>query len=173
MDAFAMPEVTVEGEVFDCVISAVNGHSGYIAVVPGNKSRKKDKKDNRGVGQQAKTVARAMIRLWLTVFDVPAVICTDRGRQFVGAWCRTMCKYMGVRNAKMVHITAVRTEERRWLAGNCSKKSGNCIFRSSAEIGIIPFREFCRHTTIYPNRLVCPPVAFYSSGIELHVLSRE
>ena len=37
-----------------------------------------------------------MIRHWLTVFDVAAVICIDRGTQFVGAWCRTISKDMGV-----------------------------------------------------------------------------
>ena len=52
MDVFAMPEVTVEGETYDCVILAV----------PGKKSKKKDKKDKHGVGLQAKTVANAMIR---------------------------------------------------------------------------------------------------------------
>ena len=30
MDVGAMPEVTVEDEVFDCVILAVDCHSGYI-----------------------------------------------------------------------------------------------------------------------------------------------
>ena len=54
------------------------------------------------MGLQAKTVAQAMIRHWLTVLDVPAVICSDRGTQFVGARFRTMCKYMGVRHAKTV-----------------------------------------------------------------------
>ena len=78
MDVFAMPEVTVEGETFDCVILAVDRHSGYIMAVPGKKSKKKDKKDKHGVGLQAKTVANAMIRHWLTIFDVPAVICGDR-----------------------------------------------------------------------------------------------
>ena len=43
-----------------------------------------------------------MMRHWLKVFDVPGVICSDRGTQFVGAWFRTMCKYMGVRHAKTV-----------------------------------------------------------------------
>ena len=38
----------------------------------------------------------------LTVFDIQALICSDRGTQFVGAWFRTMCKYMGVRLAKTV-----------------------------------------------------------------------
>ena len=102
MDVFAVPEVTVEGETYDCVILAVDRHSGYIVAVPGKKSKKKDKKDKHGVGLQAKTVANAMIRHWLTIFDVPAVICSDRGSQFVGTWFKTMCKHMGIRHAKTV-----------------------------------------------------------------------
>ena len=39
MDVFAMPEVTVEGETYDCVILAVDRHSGYIVAVPGKKSQ--------------------------------------------------------------------------------------------------------------------------------------
>ena len=66
--------------------------------VPGKKSKKKDTKDKHGVGPQAKTVANAMIRHWLTIFDVPAVICSDRGSQFVGTWFKTMCKHMGIRH---------------------------------------------------------------------------
>ena len=50
MDVFAMPEVTVEGETYDCVILAVDRHSGYIVAVPGKKSKKKDKKDKHGFG---------------------------------------------------------------------------------------------------------------------------
>ena len=101
-DVFAMPEVTVEGETYDCVILAVHRHSGYIVVVPGKKSKKKDQKDKHGVGLQAKTVANAMIRHWLTIFDVPAVICSDRGSQFVATWFKTMCKHMGIWHAKTV-----------------------------------------------------------------------
>ena len=102
MDVFAMPEVTVEGETYDCVILAVDRHSGYIVAVPGKKSKKKDKKDKHGVGLQAKTVANAMIRRWLTIFDVPAVICSDRGTQFVRTWFKTMCKHMGIWHARTV-----------------------------------------------------------------------
>ena len=82
MDVFAMPEVTVDGKQFDCIISAVERHSGYIVAVPGRKSKRKDKKDKHGVGVQAKTITQAMIRHWLTIFDVPAVICSDQGSQF-------------------------------------------------------------------------------------------
>ena len=102
MDVFAMPEVTVEGETYDCVILALDRHSGYIVAVPGKKSKKKDKKDKHGVGLQAKTVANAMIRHWLTILDVPAVICSDPGSQFVGTWFKTMCKHMGIRHTKTV-----------------------------------------------------------------------
>ena len=102
MDVFAMPEVPVEGETYDCVILAVDRHSGYIVAVPGKKSKKKDKKDKHGVGLQAKTVVNAMMGHWLTIFDVPAVICSDWGSQFVGTWFKTMCKHMGIRHAKTV-----------------------------------------------------------------------
>ena len=102
MGVCAMLDVTLEGEVFDFIIFAVDRHSGYIVAVLGKKSKKKDKRDKQGVGLQAKTVAQAMIRHWLTVFDVPAVICSDRGTQFVGVWFLPMCKYMGVRHAKTV-----------------------------------------------------------------------
>ena len=116
MDVFAMPEVTVEGETYDCVILAVDRHRGYIVAVPGKKSKKKDKKDKHGVGLQAKTVANAMIRHWLTIFDVPAVICSDRGSQFVGTWFKTMCKHMGIRHAKTVAYHS-RSNGRAEVAG--------------------------------------------------------
>ena len=116
MDVFAMPEVTVEGETYDCVILAVDRHSGYIVAVPGKKSKKKDKKDKHGVGLQAKTVANAMIRHWLTILDVPAVICSDRGSQFVGTWFKTMCKHMGIRHAKTVAYHS-RSNGRAEVAG--------------------------------------------------------
>ena len=103
MDVFAMVVfVTVEEDTYDCVILAVDWHIGYIVAVPGKKSKNKDKKDKHGVGLQASTVANAMIRHWLTIFDVLAVICSDRGSQFVGTWFRTMCKHMGIRHAKTV-----------------------------------------------------------------------
>ena len=96
MDVFAMPEVTVEGEKYDCILSVVDRHSGYIVAVPGKKSKKKDKKDKHGVSLPAKTVAQAMIGHWLTIFEVPAVICSDQGSQFVGSWSESMCKNMGI-----------------------------------------------------------------------------
>ena len=68
------------------------------------------------MGLQAKTVANAMIRHWLTIFDVPAVICSDRGSQFVGTWFKTMCKHMGIRHAKTVAYHS-RSNGRAEVAG--------------------------------------------------------
>ena len=116
MDVFAMPEVTVEGEEYDCIISAVDRHSGYIVAVPGKKFKKQDKIDKHGVGLQAKTVTQAMFPHWLTIFDVPAVICNDRGIQFVGSLFKCMCKHMGIRHAKTVAYDS-RSNGRAEVAG--------------------------------------------------------
>ena len=116
MDVFAMPEVTVEGETYDCVILAVDRHSGYIPAVPGKKSKRKDEKDKHGVGLQAKTIANAMIRHWLTIFDVPAVIRSDRGSQFVGTWFKTIRKDMGIGHANTVAYRS-RSNGRAEVAG--------------------------------------------------------
>ena len=117
MDVFGNPEVTVEGEVFDCVILAVDHHSGYIVAVPGTKFKKNEKRDGHGVGLQAKTVAQAMIRHLLTVFYVVAVICSDRDTQFAGAWFCTMCKYMGARRHAKTVAYHRRSNGRAEVAG--------------------------------------------------------
>ena len=85
MDVFAIPEVGVERGKSDCIICAVDRHSRYIVAVPAEKSKKKDKKHTHGMALQAKTVAQAMIWHWLTICDLRAVICSDRGSQLVGS----------------------------------------------------------------------------------------
>ena len=62
----------------------------------------KGQEGKHGVGLKAKTVAKAMIQHWLTTFDVAAVICSDRGSQFLGSWFKSMCKHMGIQHAKTV-----------------------------------------------------------------------
>ena len=133
-DVFVMREVTVEGKVFDCVLLTVDRHSGCIVAVRDKTSKKKDKRVKHGVDPQAETVAQAMIWHCFSVFDVPAMICSDSVMQFVGAWFSTMCQYMGVRHAKTVAYHS-RSNGRAEVVSY----SGNCIVRSFAEIGIIPF----------------------------------
>ena len=91
MDVFSMPEVHIGKETSDCVVLCVDRHSGYVVAVP---ARKK--------GLLAKEVAVMMIRHWLTVFDIPRTICSDRGPQFTGGWFKAMCSLMGIRHAKSV-----------------------------------------------------------------------
>ena len=174
MDVFAMPEVTVEGETYDCVILAVDRHSGYMVAVPGKKSKKRDKKDKHGVGLQAKTVANAMIRPWLTIFDVRAVIGSDRGNQFVGTWFKTMCKHMGIRHARTVayHSRSNGRAEPEWPCGRCSKSSASCTLTNRAGRGIIRCGEYSRRTTTFRGPLDCRPIVSCSYGIECHALSR-
>ena len=91
MDVSSMPEVHIGKETFDCVVLCVDRHSGHVVAVL---ARKK--------GLLAKEVAVMMIRHWLTVFDIPRTICSDRGPQFTGGWFKAMCSLMGIRHAKSV-----------------------------------------------------------------------
>ena len=105
MDVFSMPEVHIGKETFDCVVLCVDRHSGYVVAAP---ARKK--------GLLAKEVAVMMIRHWLTVFDIPRTICSDRGPQFTGGWFKAMCSLMGIRHAKSVaHLS--RSDGRAEVAG--------------------------------------------------------
>ena len=171
-DVFATPEVTVEGETYDCVILAVDRHSGDVVAVPGKKSKKKDKKDKHGVGLQAKTVANAMIRHWLTIFDVRAVICSDRGSQFVGTSFKTMCKHMGIRHAKTVAYHS-RSNGRAEVAGRqMSRSSASCTWMNRAGIGIIRCGEYSKRITTFRDPLDCRPIVSFCYEIECHALSR-
>ena len=172
MDVFAIPEVTVEGKTYDCVIPAVDRHSGYIVAVPGKKSKKKDKKDKHGVGLQAKTVANAMIRHWLTIFDVPAVICRDRGSQFVGTWFKTMCKHMGIRHAKTVAYHSWSNGRAEVAGRQMFAKFRQLTLTNQAGIGIIRYGELSRRTTTFRGPLDCRPIVSRSYGIKCHALSR-
>ena len=105
MEVFSMPEVHIGKETFDCVVLCVDRHSGYVVAVP---ARKK--------GLLAKEVAVMMIRHWLTVFDIPRTICSDRGPQFTGGWFKAMCSLMGIRHAKSVAYLS-RSNGRAEVAG--------------------------------------------------------
>ena len=91
MDVFSMPEVYIGKETFDCLVLGVDRHSSYVVAVPARKR-----------GLLAKEVAVMIIRHWLTVFDIPRTICSDRGPQFTGGWFKAMCSLMGIHHAKSV-----------------------------------------------------------------------
>ena len=56
------------------------------------------------------------IRHWLTVFDIPRTICSDRGHQFTGGWFKAMCSLMGIRHCKSVAYLS-RSNGRAEVAG--------------------------------------------------------
>ena len=153
MDVFSMPEVHIGKETFDCVVLCVDRHSGYVVAIP---ARKK--------GLLAKEVAVMMIRHWLTVFDIPRTICSDRGPQFTGGWFKAMCSLMGIRHAKSVAYLS-RSNGRAEVAGRQ-------LFEKLRKIHITNprqnwFEEMwpalkAHHDT--PLRVVCPLTRFCSAG---------
>ena len=172
IDVFAMPEVTLEGEKYDCIISAVDRHSGYIVAVPGKKSKKNDEKDKHGVGLEAKTIAQAMIRHYVTIFDVPAVICSDRASQFVGSWFKSMCKHMGIRHAKTV-VYHTRSNGPAEVAGRrMFEKIRQLHIEEPEGIGFTLFGGFYKPSMTYRGLRACLRTAFFFYGIECLELSR-
>ena len=143
-----------------------------MVAVPGKKSKKKDKKDKHGVGLQAKTVAQAMLRHWLTILDVPAVICSDRGSQLVGSWFKSMCKHMGIRHAKTVAYHSQSNGRAEVAGGKCSRSSANCTSRSRGGIGFTLFGGFYKPSMTYRGLRDCLRTALYSYGLECLELSR-
>ena len=57
-----------------------------------------------------------MIRHWLTVFDIPCTICSERGPEFTGGWFKAMCSLMGIRHARSVAYLS-RSNSRAEVAG--------------------------------------------------------
>ena len=172
MDVFAMPEVTVEGEPYDCVILAVDTHSRYIVAVPGKKSKKKDKKDKHRVGLQANTVANAMIRHWLTILMSQLSSAANGAVNLWGRGSRLCASKWGFGTRRPWRTTAGPMAGLRWPGGRCSKRSASCTLTNRAGIGIIRCGEYSRRTTTFWGPLDCRPIASCSYGIECHALSR-
>ena len=87
VDLFALPAVTVNGQVFDTVALCVDRQSGWMVATP-----------HLNKGLTAEKVAKDMLRHW-DMFGIPSVVKSDNGPHFVGAWWRTICAALGVRTA--------------------------------------------------------------------------
>ena len=86
LDVFYMDHARHQGAEFDCLVLAVDRHSGWMVASP--QLRK---------GMTARKVALDMLdRAW-GPFGVPSVVTSDRGPQFAGAWWMTLCAGLGVR----------------------------------------------------------------------------
>ena len=110
MDVFSMLEGHIGKETLDCVVLCADRHSGYVVAVPAHKR-----------GLLAKEVAVMMIHHWLTVFDIPRTICSDRGPQFTGGWFKAMCSLMGIRDAKRVAYLGRSNGRAEVAPGSCSR----------------------------------------------------
>ena len=88
IDIFQMPHVTWDGEEYDAFAACVDRHSGWVVATP-----------HRLRGLTAAKVAKLMYENWWSPHGIPAVITSDRGPQFAGAWWRTMCAQLGIRQA--------------------------------------------------------------------------
>ena len=88
IDVFQMPRVVWEGVEYDAFVACVDRHSGWVVATP-HKLR----------GLTAAKVAKAMYEAWWAPHGLPSVITSDRGAHFAGAWWRTMCSMLGIRQA--------------------------------------------------------------------------
>ena len=88
IDIFQMPKVTWEGVEYDAFAACVDRHSGWVVATP-HKLR----------GLTAAKVAKSMYESWWSPHGVPAILTSDRGAHFAGAWWRTMCASLGIRQA--------------------------------------------------------------------------
>ena len=93
MNVFSMPEVKVGKTTYDCVVIVLDRHSGYPVAVPAKKK-----------GLTAKEVAEKMIKHWLTMYDIPETICSDKTpavhrRMVPGHVCLHGCTACHIRGA--------------------------------------------------------------------------
>ena len=87
VDLFALPEVKVNGQIFDTAALCVDRQSGWMIATP-----------HLNKGLTAERVAKDMLKHW-DMFGIPSVVQSDNGPHFVGAWWRTICAALGVRTA--------------------------------------------------------------------------
>jgi len=89
MDIFSMPEEYFEHDRYDALIICVDRHSGWIIALTTTK-----------VGLTAEKTSRMLFQKWIDMGGrIPSVITSDQGAQFIGAWFKTMCSQLGIRQA--------------------------------------------------------------------------
>ena len=87
-DLFMMPALVWKSQAYDCMLVCVDRLSGWMIVLP-----------FEGKGLTAEPAARAVVERWWQPFGILAVITSDQGPQFAGAFWRTICAQLGVRTA--------------------------------------------------------------------------
>ena len=75
LDMFMMPSLEYRSQKDDCMMICVDRLSGWMIVTP-----------HLMKGLTAEVAARAMVERWWQPFGVPAIVTSDQGPQFVGAF---------------------------------------------------------------------------------------
>ena len=88
MDLFAMPEVTWEGQQFDCYLLMVDRITNWMMARPSLK-----------LGLTGEKAAHLMLDGSWGELGVPITVTSDQGSQFVSQWWLTICSRLGVRSA--------------------------------------------------------------------------
>ena len=125
MDVFSMPKVHIGKETFDCVVLCVDRDSGYVVAVPARKR-----------GLLAKEVAVMMTCHWLTVFDIPRTICSDRGPSLLVADSRPCVPSWEYVMQRASPISAGPMAGLKLLEGSCSRSYARFTSPIHVEIGL-------------------------------------
>ena len=88
MDLFALPEVTWEGQQFDCYILMVDRLTSWMMARPSLK-----------LGLTGEKAAHLMLDGRWGELGVPITVTSDQGSKFVSQWWLTICSRLGVRSA--------------------------------------------------------------------------
>ena len=88
IDIFSLPEVEWLGQSYDAMVVCVDRLSGWIIAKPTQKE-----------GLTSEKAAHLMLDDGWNIYGIPSVITSDQGPQFTGAWWRTLCQRLGVRQA--------------------------------------------------------------------------
>ena len=90
LDIFSIEPTTYQDREYDSILLCVDRLSGWTVADTCTKK-----------GLPTEKAAQLMLEKW-EMFGVPEVITSDRGQHFIGAWWRTMCARLGVRQAHSI-----------------------------------------------------------------------
>jgi hypothetical protein len=86
IDVFYLAPTEWAGQEYDCILLCVDRLSGWMIAKPALK-----------LGLTAEKAAHLMMDDGWNIFGVPSIVTSDQGPHFVGAWWKTMCRRLGIR----------------------------------------------------------------------------
>ena len=86
IDIFSLAATEWAGQEYDCVVLCVDRLSGWMIAKPALK-----------LGLTAEKAAHLMMDDGWNIFGVPSIVTSDQGPHFAGAWWKTVCRRLRVR----------------------------------------------------------------------------